>query len=147
MKDYVDYFKTKAELRGWKFFYGAKGYQNYEAQEAELEDGSMVLIMFPASENPVIESGQWSRYNVSTQFHLGRKSEAETESSVAETEMQKYTNRLAELREAMDDFLLSTLGCAVDIEAKSIRYFRELNQLSINIDVISAEVSFEAWQQ
>lgn len=145
MTDYVALFQAAAEAEGYKFFYGAKGYHNFEMQNADLTDGSIILIMFPASETPVIERGIWSRYTISTQFHLGRKFESETLSSVSETELQKYTNRLSELRDLMDTFITENIGCATNLEAKSIRYFRELNQLSANIDVISCEITFEAW--
>jgi hypothetical protein len=145
MTDYVEIFKDAAERLDYKFFYGSKGYQNFELQQAEISEGTIILIMFPAKRSPIVEGGQWSRYSISTQFFLGRKFECDTVSSIDETEYQKYTNRLKELSDLLDEFLLNNVGCADRLEARSINYFDELNQYSASIDFAGASITFDAW--
>jgi hypothetical protein len=145
MTDYVAFFRAKTELEGWKFFYGEKGFMNFETNSEDITDGSIVLLMFPARTTPQIEGGYWSRYQVQTQFWLCRKFEDTTHSAVNETELQKYEARLQELSDTLDAFLLTTFQCATNIEVKSIAYFRELNQFSVSIDGVTAETTFLSW--
>lgn len=144
MTDYVSFFRTKAELQGWKFYYGEKGFMNFETNSEDISDGSIILIMFPARQTPQIEGGYWSRYQVQTQFWLCRKYDTSI-SSVGETELEKYEARLEELSGLLDAFLLATFQCATNIEVQSIAYFRELNQFSLSIDGVTAQTSFLSW--
>ena len=145
MNDFVNIIRTATEAKDWLFFYGSKGYQNFELSQADIAQTQKVLILFPASVTPVIESGSWSRWRVATKVFLGRKTEEDTVSSISETEMQKYENRLRELTSDMDDFLYSLFNCQAGIQVSSIRYFHELNQLSLSIDGCGADVTFEIW--
>ena len=145
MKDFVGIMKTAAELKGWLPFYGSKGYQNFEIAQADITDGSMLFIIFPASISAQIESGMWSRYRVTTQVFLGRKFESNTTSSIAETEQQKYDARLKELRDELDDFLNTLFNCHDGFEANNISFFYELNQYSANIDFCGADIIFDIW--
>ena len=143
--DIVKLFQDAALNREWRFVYGARGFADFETQQYELAPNEEVLIMFPASVQPVIESGYWSRYRVNTQFWLMRKLEDDTESSIKETESEKYTARLRDLSYQLDDFLQKVLGCHQSAAVVSIRYFRELNALSSSLDGPTADVTFEIW--
>jgi len=145
MRDFVDIFRTAAEVKEWKFFYGSKGYQNFEVSQADITGNDIILILFPASITATIESGAWSRYRLTSKVFLARKFESETFSSIAETEIQKYERRLKELTTELDDFLYSLFNCHEGMQAFSIRYFHELNQLSASVDGCGADITFEIW--
>lgn len=144
MTDFVDIFEQKAIAQDIQFFYGSRGYQNFNLQQAALTDGKKVILLFPASSTPQISDGSWSQYRVTTKIFMGRKFELDTVSSVAETEKQKYDRRLKELTTALDEFLYSTF-CGEGIKAISIRYFHDLNQYSANLDMVGADITFDIW--
>lgn len=145
MKDFVQIFRTAADAKGWLFFYGSKGYQSFEVGQANLTGNEIILILFPASNSPIIESGAWSRYRLTTKVFLARKFENTTVSSVSETELQKYERRLKELTTELDDFLYPLFNCNEGIMGVNIRYFHELNQLSASVDGCGADITFEIW--
>lgn len=143
--DIVKLFQDAALQREWRFVYGARGFAEFETQSLQLAPNEEVLIMFPASVQPVIESGYWSRYRVNTQFWLMRKMEDDTESSIKETESEKYSARLRDLSFQIDDLLQKTLACHPSVQVISIRYFRELNVFSSSLDGPTSDVTFEIW--
>ena len=145
MRDFVELFRFRSELKGWMFYYGERGWQNFNLQQANLADGDKVLLLFPASVTPVIEGGMWSRHRVNTRVFLCRKSETSTVSSVAETDLQKYELRLREMTEDIDSFLNEFLNCQEGVEAVSLRYYHEVNQFSISADYVGVDITFDIW--
>jgi hypothetical protein len=149
MTDFWLLFKTAAEAKGWTPIYGSREYEEYELHQADLSDGDVAFMMFPCRVRAQVDGGYWSRYTVETKLLLLSKTETtdgvDTISSVGETELQKYEARLQSLSTLLDDFLKDVLGCATNIEAQAVTYFRELNQFSESVDYVSADIQFLSW--
>ena len=142
MFDPVKYFEDVAESLSLTFMYGAKPFQNWQATQETLSDGSMFMGMFPFEENGELDNGGVAAYNVSTILWVGRKFDpAGTYSSLDETERQKYDRRLLALR-AQLEALLATFCGSVEITVTRARIFRELNRFDENTDVIGCDLSF-----
>ena len=145
MIDVVKIFEDAADAADYRFAYGRKDILNYESGELELESGESVLMVFPFIENAQVDNGIIFKWSVSTQLWLGKKFDVDvgsgTYAELDETEYQKYTRRLKDLRDAMNA-LIKAIFCAQGVELTSARIFRELNQFNENIDFVTADITF-----
>ena len=79
---------------------------------------------------------------------LGRKFEAETFSSIAETAKQKYENRLFELSSQLNEFLNTIFNCSNEIEEMgNTEITMAKNIFSASIDAALTTVTIKAWNQ
>ncbi len=142
MFDPVKYFEDVAESLSLTFMYGAKPFQNWQATQEDLSDGTIFMGMFPFEELASMDNGAVSEYSVGTILWVGRKTDpAGTYSSLDETERQKYDRRLLALR-AQLEALLATFCGSTEITVTRARIFRELNRFDENTDVIGCDLEF-----
>lgn len=147
MIDIVSTFQSAALIKEWVPVVGRQQILNFNLQNTNLADGQIVLMIDLPTCNPIIESGNWSRYNESIEVMILRKNEFDTVSSIAETDEQKYTRRLFAIRTLIDEFLQEVLICAASISASSIRYEFMLNISSASVDGVLASLTYEQWGQ
>ena len=142
MFDPVRYFEDVAESLSLTFMYGAKPFQNWQATQEDLSDGTIFMGMFPFEETASMDNGAVTEYSVSTILWVGRKFDpAGTFSSLDETERQKYDRRLLALRAQLEALLATFCGSA-EITVTRARIFRELNKFDENTDVIGCDLEF-----
>jgi len=145
MIDVVEIFSDAADAADYRFAYGRKDILNYESGNILLQSGESVLMVFPFIETAQIDNGIINKWSVSTQLWLGKKFDVNigsgTLAELDETEYQKYTRRLKNLRDAMNAYLKSVF-CVSDVELTSARIFREINQFDENIDFVTADITF-----
>ena len=142
MFDPVKYFEDVAESLSLTFMYGAKPFQNWQATQEDLSDGTIFMGMFPFEETASMDNGGVTEYSVSTILWVGRKFDpAGTFSSLDETERQKYDRRLLALRAQLEALLATFCGSA-EITVTRARIFRELNRFDENTDVIGCDLEF-----
>lgn len=149
MIDVVQLFKDKATLKEWLPLYGAKEFQSFEQSQYDLAPDQEILFIFPFRDSAVIDNGVMNgRRRFDGKLMLCRKSEADTVSSVAETNEQKYENRIKDLTYNFWIFISEVMNCtqSPNIEPISVSGFQELNYLSANVDGVSYDISFYAWE-
>jgi hypothetical protein len=116
-------------------------------RNAHLEDGATFIYFTLPTYTRGISS---QTYNGDLTYKIlitvGRKTEADTFSSIAETAAQKYDNRLFELQGTMQTFL-NSFFCSNDLEELSTSVQLVKNDLSLNVDAVLADVTFRAWNQ
>lgn len=121
MKNIVEIIQEKAIAKGWKFVLFNPTSYNYEIQQLDLTDGSIVLSMTVKPPKPNIEANGFYQNEASFQIQLNveRKFELTTHSSVSETFAQKYTNRLRQME--IDLYMLIvSLNCLEDLKTVSV---------------------------
>jgi hypothetical protein len=147
MTDVLQLLTEKSTLMGYHPIVADANSIQYELSNASLEDGR-IFIYFTL---PTFTRGlSMQTYNgdltYSIEIMMGRKTEAETISSISETAWQKYDNRLSELSIALNAFL-SSFFCSNELEELSTSVQMVKNVFSINVDAVLATVNFRAWNQ
>ena len=146
MIDAVQLFEDYANLKGWKFSYGERVFQDWAMKNTDFTDGDNILVMFPviytgnASDTTILDN-----WNGATKFWLGRKfdntAESGTYSNLDETETQKFNRRLKTMQGLLST-MIKEVFCGEEIELQSARMYRELNVTTENIDFVTLEISF-----
>jgi hypothetical protein len=140
--DIIGALKTYAETNNYKFLCGESWMQNYEATQAEIEPGTLILgADFRA--NPTYQTGVITEIRYTGGLIFGRKFEqyTDTVSSLDETYIQKYENRLRELSQLLA-ILISDFACSNDLEVENVNFAPELNKFDTNIDFMAATLTF-----
>ena len=74
---------------------------------------------------------------------LVRKFEDNTRSSVKETTEEKYNNRLYELINNLDAFLIEVLACSANMKVISVNYNFMQNVFAKSVDGVLCKLTFE----
>ncbi len=149
MIDIVDHITQKAILNDWIPIVADANSVNYELNNVDLASGQNFLYITL----PTITRGKETQvYNGELTFRLelmlGRKFEAETFSSIAETAKQKYESRLFELSNQLNDFLNTIFNCSNEIEEMgNTEITMAKNIFSASIDAALTTVTIKAWNQ
>lgn len=145
MQNIVNLFEQAAELLEYKFIYGAQAFINYDVSDTQLTQGEILIAMFPLIDQAVgiAQSNKISLYESSTTIWVGRKFDHDqfggTVSELDETNYQKYTRRLYDLRVIAENYIESVV-CGQNIELTSLRMTEAINQTNENIDFIACEI-------
>lgn len=121
MKNIVEIIQAKAIEKGWKFVLFNPVSYNYEIQQLNLTDGSIVLSMTVKPPKPIIEANGYyqNEATFSIQLNVERKFEMTTLSSSSETFAQKYTNRLRQMEVDLY-MLIVSLNCLDDLKTITV---------------------------
>jgi hypothetical protein len=141
MIDIVTLLKEKATLYGWMPIIGAKDIQNFSVSQKDFTTGKTALLIDLPKTKPLVDNGYWSTFDCSMELIICRKFEDLTVSSVSETTEQKYTNRLFELQQDLDNFL--NTFCSPYVTVKSISYEYVINILSKSVDGVLCQITYE----
>ncbi len=141
--DLITYLNNWCEENDIYFCAGPEQYNNIVVDNTVYEDFDLILCV---AFNMVPRYGDTGLQGVTYQgsIALGRKREEtddeQTESSLDETFMQKYTRRLVDLT-GMLNGILEGLQCEQDayIDSCSMNYV--LNKYDLNVDFVNATVS------
>lgn len=140
--DLIGELRTYAAANSMQFLSGAQWNQNYEASQKDYENGQLVLTVdFEAV--PVFSRGyKISEIRYEGVIALGRKfEETPTMSSLDETFIQKYDNRLLDLMTMLSN-AISDFACDNELEVLNVRMAMQLNKFDTNIDFIAASITF-----
>lgn len=132
-----------AEAKGWHFMAGDNWYLNYQADLNTYEGGQLVLIANFNSQLVYSKARKLSQIVYSGTLMIGRKFETNfpvTESSLSETWMQKYCNRLFDLTTNLDEFI-SEFACANELTIGNCQFKYDLNKFDANIDFTAATIT------
>jgi len=124
------------------FLCGEQWMQNYEATQAEINPGQLILGSDFKS-TMTYKNGQITEIRYTGGLILGRKDETltDTVSTLDETYWDKYVNRLQELSELMA-VLIASIACNNELDCEGISFAPELNKFDTNIDFIAATLTF-----
>jgi len=149
MIDLVQVFEDYADASGYRFAYGRKDHQNWVlTEDVELLSGESVILLFPITENAVIDNSIVHKWNATTQVWIGKKFDVDNQSgtyaSLDETERQKYDRRLKDLRDDLATYIKTIFCSEPDLELTGFRILRAINQFDENLDVVIGEITFIA---
>jgi hypothetical protein len=148
MLDIVSYLRDEATTRGWELLCVNQMDEVYNLDSADWTDGAYKLIVSLDGSRPVLENQRRNgRYTENIELSLGRKFDIETDtvSDIGEPFVQKYDNRLSDLRTDLDQFLLDTIDLHVSIEEISSDYSWALNVGAVKVDLAVAKITIETW--
>lgn len=143
MIDIVNILTNKAELAQWLSIVGSKDIHNFALSQKDLTTGKSVLLIEFPKYRPLITDGFWSEHDTTIQLMLVRKFEDNTRSSIKETSKEKYDNRLYELGNNLDSFLMSVIACSANMKVKSINYMYAPDVFAKSVDGVVCDLTFE----
>ena len=146
--DLIAYLNTWCQSNKVYFCAGPEHYNNIVVDNTIYENYDLILCV---AFNMIPQYGEVGLTGVTYQgsIALGRKREVtddeQTESSLDETFMQKYTRRLVDLAGKLND-ILEGLQCEQDAYIDSCTMNYVLNKYDLNVDFVNATVNirFEA---
>jgi hypothetical protein len=136
----VDAIRTYCETEGHHFFYGQDGYINIEQDAVKFETDELIVIC-DFNCVPTYTSGVIAELRYVGTFGVGRKREAETESTMDETPIQKWDNRLKDLCNSMTD-ILADLACENELEVVNVNIRFDLFKFDAVADYVIASLTF-----
>jgi hypothetical protein len=135
--DIIGALETYALGRGWLFYYTFDDFYSNIGVTQQFDQDKLILIADFQAE-PIIKNGVIPEITYNCLLMLGRKFElAGTVSSMDETPMQKYDNRLKELAQLLSNGM-AEFACNEELEITSFPVVVEVNQFNTNIDFASA---------
>lgn len=138
----INALRTYAEDNDWIFLSGEKWMQDYEASQAEYEDGQLVLGVDFQEAAPTRTNGVVSEIKYKGVLVLGRKFDPNSdEVNLDETFIQKYDARLQDLTTAMSNFIQDFV-CQNDLETEGETMSLRLNSLDETIDFVVNRITF-----
>lgn len=143
MFDIVTKLRTFAEAapRGWLFIYGNDQYANADEIIQDLEPDQLVFVA-DLNVSPVYgQEGGINDVVFTGGIMLGQKREAETESSLDETMIQKYERRLQDLSNSLF-IALGDFSCANGYTISNINARYDINKFDENLDFVAATITF-----
>ncbi len=129
-----------------KGLFGKDDYINAIADEDVYKDNELILIAFFDSYPLIINGGLISDHKYVGTMALGRKCETDinndrTESSLDETFMQKYVNRLSSLSVSLTN-IIGDISCENEFDVSNLIMRMELNKFDLNADFVSCQITF-----
>ena len=143
MIDIVTTLQAKATIKEWIPIVGSKDIQNFTLSLKDLTTGSSVLLIDLPEYRPLITDGFWSEHDTTIDLMLVRKFEDNTRSSIKETTEEKYNNRLYELINNLDAFLIEVLACSANMKVISVNYNFMQNVFAKSVDGVLCKLTFE----
>ena len=149
MIDIVKFISDKCEILNYSFILSKTENVNADLINIDFRDGRTVLYMtLPTVKRK--KDGQFYSQDVDFVFDilLCRKFELETFSSVSENTVQKYDNRLHDLLELLDSFIVAlSMSCANKVILDNSPIVTFTNAFSVSIDGVSCTITASAWGQ
>lgn len=148
--DIIGAWRTYATniIRGWVFLAGDKFHQNYEASKYTFTPDQIILSCFFRAGVVYNESNGINNITYTGTIALGRKIDdntnptPDTVSSLDETFIQKYDNRLLELSQLLAS-TLKDFSCTNQLSITSCNMDMFLNRYDENIDFVEAQITFD----
>jgi hypothetical protein len=149
MIDIVQHIIDKAELLGWQSFVSKDNMVDREISDIDYRDGKDVLYMtLPTIKR--LKDGEFYTNDIEFVFDLMlcRKFEQETYSNVGESPAEKYNNRLYELSNLLDAFLVSlSISCTDHVNLDNTPFALLTNKFSVSLDAVATTITLTAWAQ
>jgi hypothetical protein len=149
MIDIVKFISDKCEVLDYSFVLSKTENVNADLIGIDFRDGRNVLYMtLPTVKRK--KEGIFYSQDVDFVFDLllCRKFENESFSSVAENTVQKYDNRLHELLELLDTFIVGlSVSCSDKVILENSAIVTFTNAFSVSIDGVSSTITASAWGQ
>ena len=149
MIDIVQHIINKSELIGWQSFVSKDNMVDYELTLIDFTDGKDVLYMtLPTIKRK--KDGEFYTNDIEFVFDLMlcRKFEQETFSNVAESPSEKYNNRLYELSNLLDAFLVNlSISCTDHVLLDNTPFVLLTNKFSVSLDAVATTITLTAWAQ
>ena len=143
MKEFgiIDSLINYCETKNWHILVGDNWYQNYESDQKNYKAGDLVMLCPAWTMQPQYNSShQLFQLTYTGPIALGSKFERNgTVSSLDETFLQKYRNRLACLTQEFATFA-KEFQCQHDV-SMSMTIRPDLNKFDTNIDFMAAIVT------
>lgn len=137
--DFISYLRSWCATNNIYFAAGESDYINAVTDQNKFNDWDLILCadlrITPNFSDSGVASVTYSGY-----ISLGRKREETTYSSIDETWLQKYDNRLRDLVSMLVSFF-EELQCDEEATLNSCTMDYLLNKTDVNIDFVSASVS------
>lgn len=138
--DFISYLRNWCNSKGIYFAAGESDYINAYNDQNIFENLDLILCadltLTPSFSDTGVSSVTYNGY-----ISLGRKRETESQySSIDETFLQKYDNRLKDLAEILVGFF-GALQCEQEATINTCTLDYLLNHTDVNIDFVSASVS------
>ena len=141
--DLVGELKTYAEENNMAFLYGDEFHRNYELTKNDILVDQLILGSDPFLAEPSItQSGKLESIIYRGLIMLGRKYEQSTKSSLDETYLQKYTNRLKELMQLLSTHLIA-FCCDNELTIESSQFELIINSLDENVDFVVCSITLK----
>jgi len=127
--------------KNWHFLCGDNFYENFEASQAEFENGQLVFVA-EFSANPIFGNGNnISSISYAGTIMLGRKfDEDSTPASLDETFIQKYDRRLLSLMQLLA-VNIAQFACANELEISNPSFVLAINKFDTNIDFVVGQIT------
>lgn len=141
--DIIGTLRTECTARDWHLLAGENWYQNYGADKALYDGGNYLMLAFLNSKPNYSKYSHLDSIQYSGIIALGRKFEfnsKQSKSSLKETFIEKYDNRLLCLTTEFDSFIRE-LSCANELTIDSIELKNDLNKFDANLDFIAATIN------
>lgn len=143
--DLIGTLRTYSTTQGWIFLSGAEFYQNYELTRKALDEGigsNKYIFGARFSAKPTFKNGVIISIRYDGSLMLGQKAEPEgTYSSLDETFIQKYDNRLLDLMTLLAT-TIESIACANELDVSNVNFDMIVNRFDENIDGVECSITF-----
>lgn len=139
----VDALRTYCEEKGYAFYYGQDSYVNIETDLVGYSVDQKLLI---ADFNliPTYAGAKITELRYTGTVLFGQKFEAETESNLDETPIQKFDRRLKTLSTLLTT-VLTDIACENELDVINVNIRYDLNKFDLNADFVAASLTFVQW--
>jgi len=142
----MEYFGLVDKLRdyctdhNWVFIYGNDSFANALTDSHKYLANQKILVA-DFSCLPVIEGSKVQSMTYTGVMMLGQKCEAITKSTLDETPIQKYDNRLKELSQLLT-IAIGQISCDNEMEVIGLNMKFDLNKFDLNADFVACSLNF-----
>ncbi|MBT3209143.1 MAG: hypothetical protein HN347_12425 [Bacteroidetes bacterium] len=138
----VSEIRTLAEsvTFGHEFVYGLSEYINAEAGDKDLQDKDMIALE-PVTFATSYSGGVAGDEVGNTTLSYCVKNDGTYESTLDETNEQKFDRRLDTMKTAIKTFI-DAIACLDNFEIQTVRIIESINQLDENTDMLVAQLQF-----
>lgn len=136
----VDTIRDYCTEHNWIFVYGNDSFANALVDQNKYLPEQIILVAdFTCL--PVIEGSKIQSMTYTGVMALGQKCESITKSSLDETPIQKYDNRLKDLSQLLT-IAIGQISCDNEMEVSGLNMRFDLNKFDLNADFVACSVNF-----
>jgi hypothetical protein len=136
--DLIGTLSSYCEEHNIIFLPGAEYLQNIDISNVTINVDQYILsVMFECDKT--VSNNRVTDRTYNGVMRLGRKLEVNTMSTLDETYLQKYSARLLDLENALED-LIQTIACENELLIKNYKTLSELNKFDENLDFVVAQI-------
>jgi len=136
----VDKLRDYCTAHNWVFIYGNESFANALTDSHKYQPNQKILVA-DFSCLPVIEGSKVQSMTYTGVMMLGQKCEAITKSTLDETPIQKYDNRLKSLSQLLT-IAIGQISCDNEMEVTGLNMKFDLNKFDLNADFVACSLNF-----